>query len=218
VRILIVTSTLIRRRQLDATLAPAASTFPLVGLCETTQACLRRRAFQLAHPAEPTVSFLQRNLRGAQLLGAEPGDYALRGLISPAGKTVGRAESLVRALAAVSGLATAARGLIGLDVMTLASSSAVASDLPVGFSSRVPVPVMAAGRAIAAELPAERLDAQRLLESLAGSAPIPDLLAGAGPREAVGHLDPRRPRRARGPGHLRRRGPWRRDRPRPRPA
>jgi DNA-binding IclR family transcriptional regulator len=116
---------------------------------------------------------------------------ALLGLISPAGKTVRRAESLVRAVAAVTGVATAASGLIGVDVMILAASSTAGSDLPEGFSSRVPVYVMAAGRAIAAELPAERLDGilpagkfpdlQRVLESLAGSAPIPDFLASAGP-------------------------------------
>jgi DNA-binding IclR family transcriptional regulator len=116
---------------------------------------------------------------------------ALLGLISPAGKTVRRAESLVKALAAVTGVATAASGLIGLDVMILAASSGAGSELPDGFSSRVPVYVMAAGRAIAAELPAERLeallpagefpDAGQVLESLAGSAPLPDFLAGAGP-------------------------------------
>jgi DNA-binding IclR family transcriptional regulator len=116
---------------------------------------------------------------------------ALLGLISPAGKTVRRAESLVTALAAVTGVATAASGLIGLDVMILAAASGEGTDLPDGFSSRVPVYVMAAGRAIAAELPPERLeallpagefpDAARVLDSLDGSAPIPDFLAGAGP-------------------------------------
>jgi DNA-binding IclR family transcriptional regulator len=115
---------------------------------------------------------------------------ALLGLISPAGKTVHRAESLVKALAAVTGVATAASGLIGRDVMILAASSAVGSELPDGFSSRVPVYVMAAGRAIAAELPEQTLDtilpdgefpdAARVLESLAGSAPIPRFLASAG--------------------------------------
>jgi DNA-binding IclR family transcriptional regulator len=116
---------------------------------------------------------------------------ALLGLISPAGKTVRRAETLVRVMAAVSGVATAASGLIGRDVMILASSSAAASELPEWFSSRVPVYVMAAGRAIAAELPTGRLDtilpgggfpdAAKVLSPLAGSAPIPDFLASAGP-------------------------------------
>ncbi len=116
---------------------------------------------------------------------------ALLGLISPAGKTVRRAEGLVKALAAVTGVATAASGLIGRDVMILAASSGAGSDLPGGFSSRVPVYVMAAGRAIAAELSKEDLDAilpagdfpdaARVLELLAGSAPIPGFLADAGP-------------------------------------
>jgi DNA-binding IclR family transcriptional regulator len=125
---------------------------------------------------------------------------ALLGLISPAGKTVRRAESLVKALSAVTGVATAASGLIGLDVMILVGSWA-GSELPGGFSSRVPVYVMAAGRAIAAGLPAERLeallpagefpDAGQVLESLAGSAPLPDFLAGAGPGEQPGPSIPR---------------------------
>jgi DNA-binding IclR family transcriptional regulator len=121
---------------------------------------------------------------------------ALLGLISPAGRTIRRAESLVRATAAVTGVSTAASGLIGRDVMILASSSAAGSELPEGFSSRVPVYVMAAGRAIAAGLPAERLDAilpagefpdmAQVLESLAGSAPLPDFLASAGPGKGGG--------------------------------
>jgi DNA-binding IclR family transcriptional regulator len=115
---------------------------------------------------------------------------ALLGLISPAGRTVRRAEALVQALAAVTGVASAASGLIGRDVMILAASSGAGAKLPDGFSSRVPVYVMAAGRAIAAELPEETLDAilpdgdfpevARILELLAGSAPIPGFLAGAG--------------------------------------
>jgi DNA-binding IclR family transcriptional regulator len=116
---------------------------------------------------------------------------ALLGLISPAGKTVRRAESLVKALAAVTGVATAASGLIGRDVMILAASSGAGAELPGGFSSRLPVYVMAAGRAIAAELPQQTLDAilpdgdfpdaARVLDSLDGSEPIPDFLASAGP-------------------------------------
>jgi DNA-binding IclR family transcriptional regulator len=121
---------------------------------------------------------------------------ALLGLISPAGKTVRRAESLVRAIALVTGVATAASGLIGRDTMILAASPGAGGELPEGFSSRVPIYVMAAGRAIAAQLPAERLDAvlpagefpdaARVLESLAGSAPVPDFLASAGSREIEG--------------------------------
>jgi DNA-binding IclR family transcriptional regulator len=116
---------------------------------------------------------------------------ALLGLISPAGKTVRRAESLVKALAAVTGVATAASGLIGRDVMILSASSGAGTELPGGFSSRLPVYVMAAGRAIAAELSEQTLDtilpdgdfpdAARVLDSLDGSEPIPDFLASAGP-------------------------------------
>lgn len=116
---------------------------------------------------------------------------ALLGLISPAGKTVRRSESLVKALAAVTGVATAASGLIGSDVMILSAASGAGAELPDGFSSRVPVYVMAAGRAIAAELPEQTLDtilpdgdfpdAARVLDSLDGSSPIPDFLASAGP-------------------------------------
>jgi DNA-binding IclR family transcriptional regulator len=75
--------------------------------------------------------------------------------------------------------------------MILAASSGAGSQLPDGFSSRVPVYVMAAGRAIAAGLPEDALDAilpvddfpdtARVLDSLVGSAPIPDFLASAGP-------------------------------------
>lgn len=125
---------------------------------------------------------------------------ALLGLISPAGKTVRRAETLVRAIAAVTGVATAASGLIGRDVMILTTSNAAGSELPEGFSSRIPIYVMAAGRAIAAELPAARLDAilptgkfpdaARVLEALAGSAPLPDFLAGAGPDDDTGTAVP----------------------------
>jgi DNA-binding IclR family transcriptional regulator len=124
---------------------------------------------------------------------------ALLGLISPAGKTVRRAESLVKALAAVTGVATAASGLIGRDVMILSASSGMGTELPDGFSSRLPVYVMAAGRAIATELSEQTLDAilpdgdfpnaTRVLESLDGSAPIPRFLASAGPDdEAPGSI------------------------------
>jgi DNA-binding IclR family transcriptional regulator len=118
---------------------------------------------------------------------------ALLGLISPAGRAVRRAESLVNALAAVTGVATAASGLIGRDVMILAASSGAGTELPNGFSSRLPVYVMAAGRAIAAELPEQTLDtilpegdfpdAAEVLDSLVGSAPIPGFLASAGADE-----------------------------------
>ena len=115
---------------------------------------------------------------------------ALLGLISPAGKTVRRAESLVKALAAVTGVATAASGLVGRDVMILSASSGASTELPGGFSSRLPIYVMAAGRAIATELSEQTLDtilpdgdfpdAARVLGSLDESEPIPSFLASAG--------------------------------------
>jgi DNA-binding IclR family transcriptional regulator len=125
---------------------------------------------------------------------------ALLGLISPAGKTVRRAEPLVQALAAVTGVATAASGLIGLDVMILSAAAGPNIDLPDGFSSRVPVYVMAAGRAIAAELTSETLDAilpageftdaEQVLASLVGSRPIPDFIKGHGPGTKSGNSIP----------------------------
>src|ERR1700761_6888475 len=112
---------------------------------------------------------------------------ALLGLISPAGQTVRRADPLARAIAAVTGVSTAASGLTGRDVMIPAASPAGVSELPEGFSSRVPVYVMAAGRAIAAQVPDETLDAilppdpfpdgEEVVASLAGSAPVSTFIA-----------------------------------------
>jgi DNA-binding IclR family transcriptional regulator len=126
---------------------------------------------------------------------------ALLGLISPAGKTVASAAALVRATAAVTGVASAAVGLIGTDVMILAAASGAGIELPEGFSSRLPIYVMAAGRAIAAGLSDEHLeailpagkfpDATQLLESLAGSSPLPGFLEAAGPGAGANGSFPR---------------------------
>lgn len=84
---------------------------------------------------------------------------ALLGLASPVSRTIGEAEPLVRTLAAVTGLAASADGLVGGELMMLASfGTAGAADLAGGLG-RVPVYVLAAGRAVAAQLPAARLDA-----------------------------------------------------------
>ena len=84
---------------------------------------------------------------------------ALLGLSSPAAAVVRQLEPLVRAIAGVTGVATSANALIGHDVMMLASAGTPASDQSDLISSRIPVYVMAAGRAIAAQLSAAQLDA-----------------------------------------------------------
>jgi DNA-binding IclR family transcriptional regulator len=84
---------------------------------------------------------------------------ALLGLTSPVSRTIGEAEPLVRAIAAVTGLAASADGLVGSDLMMLTSFGAAGAAELAGALSRVPIYVQAAGRAVAAQLPAERLDA-----------------------------------------------------------
>jgi DNA-binding IclR family transcriptional regulator len=116
---------------------------------------------------------------------------ALLGLISPTGMTIRRADALVRAISAVTGVATAASGLIGRDVMILAAASSPDSELPEGFSSRSPIYVMAAGRAIAAQLPAETLDSilpadpfpnvAQVLAMMSGSEPVVGYIESIGP-------------------------------------
>jgi DNA-binding IclR family transcriptional regulator len=113
---------------------------------------------------------------------------ALLGLTSPVSRTISEAEPLVRAVAAVTGLAASADGLVGSELMLLTSfGTAGATDLA-GALSRVPVYVMAAGRAVAAHLPAERLDAilprepypdaEQLLATLHQAPPLSTYLAG----------------------------------------
>jgi DNA-binding IclR family transcriptional regulator len=110
---------------------------------------------------------------------------ALLGMTSPVSRTIQEAEPLVRAIAAVTGLAASADGLVGGDLMMLTSfgtAAGLSDALP-----RVPVHVLAAGRAVAAQLPPERLDAilpaepyadaDRLLASLNRSAPLSNYLA-----------------------------------------
>jgi DNA-binding IclR family transcriptional regulator len=115
---------------------------------------------------------------------------ALLGLASPVSRTIAEAEPLVRTIAAVTGLAASADGLVGGELMMLASfGTAGASDLA-GALSRVPVYVLATGRAVAAQLPAERLDAVlpaepypdagQLLASIHDLAPLSSYLASFG--------------------------------------
>lgn len=113
---------------------------------------------------------------------------ALLGLTSPVSHTIAAAEPLVRALAAVTGLAVSADGLIGSEAMMLTSSGAAGAAGLAGTLSRLPVYVLASGRAIAAQLPADRLDAllpaepypgaEQLLASLSELAPASAYLAG----------------------------------------
>jgi len=107
---------------------------------------------------------------------------ALLGVASPLTETVRRVEPLVRAISGICGAATAATGLIGGDVMILASAGALAAELPADLSSRSPIHAMAAGHAIAVQLSAPQLDAilplepfpsaQQVIESLGGWAPM----------------------------------------------
>jgi DNA-binding IclR family transcriptional regulator len=118
---------------------------------------------------------------------------ALLGLSSPASQAVHQAGPLIRAIAGVTGVAAAASGLVGRDVMVLTSAGNRTSDLPDGISSRLPVHAMAAGRAIAAQLSPKHLEAvlpsepypgrEELMASLAGSTPIPAYLADYQPAD-----------------------------------
>jgi DNA-binding IclR family transcriptional regulator len=112
---------------------------------------------------------------------------ALLGLTSPASHAIRLAEPLVHAIAGATGVATIASGLVGHDVMVLASAIGSGPPLTVGISSRVPIHVMASGRAIAIQLPAEQLtkllpsepyaDADSVIDSLHTASSVPAFLA-----------------------------------------
>jgi DNA-binding IclR family transcriptional regulator len=104
---------------------------------------------------------------------------ALIGLASPINHTVRQAEPIVRAISAICDVATTATGLVGSDVMVLASAGMAATDLPNGVASRVPVHVMAAGRAIAMQLTSQQLDAVLPAEPFPGAGQVIDSLAGS---------------------------------------
>jgi DNA-binding IclR family transcriptional regulator len=95
---------------------------------------------------------------------------ALLGLSSPADALVRQLEPLVGAIAGVTGVATSANALIGRDVMMLVSSGPPVSDKGDLISIRIPVYVMAAGRAIAAHLSVAQLDAVLPPEPFPGGA------------------------------------------------
>ena len=83
---------------------------------------------------------------------------ALLGLTSPASDAIRRAEPLVRAIAAATGVTASASALVGREVMVLAAAAGGPTPIPdAGVPSRVPVHLMADGRAIAAQLDASTL-------------------------------------------------------------
>jgi IclR family transcriptional regulator, acetate operon repressor len=103
---------------------------------------------------------------------------AVVGLTSPVADSIREAEPLIGAIAGVAGLQAGAAGLVGGDLMTLASAGGEeVAGVPDGLLTRVPIYAMAAGRAVAAQLPAEKLDAVLPAE------PFPDAAAilGAAP-------------------------------------
>jgi DNA-binding IclR family transcriptional regulator len=112
---------------------------------------------------------------------------ALLGLASPVSQTVRQVEPIVRAIAGICDVATAASGLIGTDVMVLASAGTGGLEFGSAVASRAPVHVMAAGRAIAAQLSEAELGAvlpsepfpgaEQVIDSLGGSAPMRTFLA-----------------------------------------
>ena len=82
---------------------------------------------------------------------------ALLAKVSPASHAIRAAEPLVSAIAAAVQVPTIASSLVGHDVMVLAAADANRPPPTGGISSRVPVHVMASGRAIASLLDADQL-------------------------------------------------------------
>jgi DNA-binding IclR family transcriptional regulator len=116
------------------------------------------------------------------------GRCALVGLTSPVSQAIRQAEPLLGAVAGVTGTVASANGLVGDEVMVLAAAgdAGTGAELPDGLPTRVPIHLLAAGRAIAAGLPDARLraalppepfpDARESLAALASSEPIPAYL------------------------------------------
>ncbi len=113
---------------------------------------------------------------------------ALLGLTSPVHRLIAGAEPIVQAISGVTGTTVTASALVGGDVMILASfGNRGAGAMPDGLLSRTPVHLLAAGRAIAAQLPAERLaellppapfpGPEGVLAALDTSAALPTFLA-----------------------------------------
>jgi DNA-binding IclR family transcriptional regulator len=112
---------------------------------------------------------------------------ALLGQVSPTTQMIRIAEPLVHAIAGATGLHVFASALVGRDVMVLASASGLGLQLPDGIGTRVPIHVMASGRAIALQLTPAELDkvvpaepypgVESLLGDMADSSAIPSFLA-----------------------------------------
>ena len=112
---------------------------------------------------------------------------ALLAQLSPASQAIRIAEPLVAAIAGATQVATIASGLVGRDVMVLASADANRPAATVGIMSRVPVHVMAAGRAIATLLdpavlsrvlpPEPYPGAESVIDDLDAASSLPSMLA-----------------------------------------
>jgi DNA-binding IclR family transcriptional regulator len=129
---------------------------------------------------------------------------ALLGLTSPVHRLIAGAEPIVQAIAGVTGTNVTASALVGGDVMILAAFGQSGPDsMPGGLLSRTPVHLLAAGRAIAAQLPAERLAAllpaapfpgpEAVLASLDSAAALPTGLADFTSGDAPAATLPRTP-------------------------
>jgi DNA-binding IclR family transcriptional regulator len=126
---------------------------------------------------------------------------ALLAQVSPASHAIRAAEPLVSAIAGVVQVATIASSLVGHDVMVLAAADANRPAPSAGISSRVPVHVMAAGRAIASLLDTDQLTkvlpsepypgVETVIDALDTRSTIPAMLARL---EAPGRRPPAPPR------------------------
>ncbi len=104
---------------------------------------------------------------------------SLLGLTSPEARAIRAAEPMVRALTGVTGLSAQAAGLIGGETMVLTSFGIDGAGSNSGMVGRLPLHVLAAGRAVAAQLPAERLDQILPADPYPGAAEVyASLLAG----------------------------------------
>jgi DNA-binding IclR family transcriptional regulator len=142
-----------------------------------------------------TVSALDREgwLAKSENLVSIGARASLLGLSSPEAKAIRAAEPMVRALTGVTGLSAQAAGLVGGEMMVLTSFEIDGSGSSSAMIGRVPLYVLAAGRAVAAQLPAAKLDdllpadpylgAAEVLGSIGSAEPVPAYLAGLPPAE-----------------------------------
>jgi DNA-binding IclR family transcriptional regulator len=133
-----------------------------------------------------TVSALDREgwLAKAENVASIGPRASLLGLSSPEARAVRAAEPMVRALSGVTGLGAQAAGLIGRETMVLTSFGVDGLGSNSGMVGRLPLHVLAAGRAVAAQLPAEQLDAILPADPYPGAAEVFAALAAAEPLPA----------------------------------